>query len=72
MFSVKETAKQITCPTESDEMESKAYCEILERRPKCKEPDRNHYTFEIREIVQTAIEQGTQQQCKSTSGVVQW
>ena len=36
MYSVKETARKITC-------------EILERRSECKEPDRNHYTFEVRE-----------------------
>ena len=26
-------------------------CEILERRSECKEPDRNHYTFKVRERV---------------------
>ena len=44
MYSVKETARKITCPTRD---ESQAYCEILERRSECKEPDRNHYTFEV-------------------------
>ena len=51
MYSVKETARKITCPTESDETESEAYCEILERRSECKELDRNHYTFKVRERV---------------------
>ena len=31
--------------------ESEAYSEILGRRSECKEPDRNHYTFEVRERV---------------------
>ena len=31
--------------------EFEAYCEIPERRSECKEPDRNHYTSEVREHV---------------------
>ena len=31
--------------------ESEAYCEILEWRSECKEPDRNHCTFEVCERV---------------------
>ena len=46
MCSVKETARKITCPTESE-----AYCEVLERGSKCKELDRNRYTSEVRERV---------------------
>ena len=47
MYSVKETtARKITCPTESDEINLKRI-----RRSECKEPDRNYYTFEVRERV---------------------
>ena len=51
MYSVKETARKITCPTESVEMILKRFCEILERRSECKELDRNHFTFKVRERV---------------------
>ena len=53
--------------------ESEAYCEIFERRSKCKEPDRNHYTFEVRERVYRQRLGRAATTCKSTSGgVVQW
>ena len=39
MYSVKETARNISCPTDSDEMS------------KCKVPDRNRYTSKVRERV---------------------
>ena len=50
MYSVRETARKITCPTGSDEMNLK-HCEILERRSKCKVPDRNRHTSKVRERV---------------------
>ena len=51
MYSVKETTRKITCPTESDEMNLKRIVRYLKRRSECKEPDRNYYTFEVRERV---------------------
>ena len=45
MYSVKETTRKITCPTESDEMNLKRM------RSECKELDPHHYTFEVRERV---------------------
>ena len=49
MYSVKETARKITCPTESDEMNLKRIVRYLKGAPECKELDRNHYTFKVRE-----------------------
>ena len=51
MYSVKETARKITCPTESDEMNLKRTVRYLKRRSERKELDRNHYTFKVRERV---------------------
>ena len=51
MYSVKETARKITCPTESDEMNLKRVVRYLKGAPSAKKPDRNHYTFEVRERV---------------------
>ena len=48
MYSAKETARKITCPTESDEMNLKRTVRYLKKRSECKEPDRNHYTSEVR------------------------
>ena len=53
MYSVKETARKITCQTESDEMNLKRIMRCFERRSECKEPDRNHYTVKVRERVYT-------------------
>ena len=53
--------------------ESEAYREIPERRSECKEPDRNHYTFQVSERVYRQRLAGQATTCKSTSGgVVQW
>ena len=35
MYSVKESARKITCPTESDELNLMRDCEILERISEC-------------------------------------
>ena len=51
MYSVKETARKIACPTESGRDEFEAYCEIPERGSLYKEPDRNRYTSEVRKRV---------------------
>ena len=51
MYSVKETARKMRGPTESDEMNLKRIVRYLRRRSECKEPDRNHYTFEVCERV---------------------
>ena len=48
---MKETARKITCPTESDEMNLKRIVRYLKSAPSAKEPDRNHYTFEVCERV---------------------
>ena len=45
MYSVKEKARKITCPTESDEMNLKRIVRYLKGASECKELDRNHYTF---------------------------
>ena len=46
--------------------DSEAYREIPERRSECKEPDRNHYTPEVRERVHmSAIGQVKQQRAKA-------
>ena len=50
MYSVKETARKITCPTESDEMNWKRVVRYLIGVPNAK-PDRNRYTSEVRERV---------------------
>ena len=61
-----EEAKPVMTPSEEDANDRKNHslrwkpkdkqcteqlCEILERRSECKEPDRNHYTFKVRERV---------------------
>ena len=51
MYSVKETARKITCPPENDEMNEKRIVRYSKRRSECKELDRNHYTFEVCERV---------------------
>ena len=51
MYSVKETPRNIICPTESDEMNVKRAVRYLERRFECKVPDRNRHTLEVRESV---------------------
>ena len=51
MYSVKETARTITCPTESDEMNLKRILRYLKGAPSAKEPDRKHFTSEVRERV---------------------
>ena len=51
MYSLKETARNFTCPTESDEMNLKRIVRNLKGAPSAKEPDRNHYTSEVREHV---------------------
>ena len=45
MYSVKETARKITCPTESDEMNLKRIVRYLKGAPSAK----SHYTFKVRE-----------------------
>ena len=49
-YSVKNSKKNYVSNRERRD-ESEAYCEILESRSECKEPDRNHCTFEVRERV---------------------
>ena len=50
MYSVKETARKITCLAESDEMNWKCVVRYLKGVPNAK-PDRNRYTSEVRERV---------------------
>ena len=70
VYSMKETARKITYPTESDEVN---FSQCLKRRSKCKELDRKHYTFKVRERVCRQRWAGQVTTCKSTSGgVVQW
>ena len=45
--------------------ESEAYCEILERRSECKELDRNHYTFKVRERVYRQLGQDKLQRARA-------
>ena len=51
MYSVKETARKITCPTESDEMNLKRIVRYLVSAPSAKSLNRNHFTFEVCERV---------------------
>ena len=72
MYSVKETARKFTCPTESDEMNLKRIVRYLKGAPSTKSLIEiiTHPKFVN---VYTAIGQGKQQRAKSTcGGVVQW
>ena len=51
MYSVKETARKITCPTKSDEMNLKRIVRYLKGAPSAKSLIENHYTFKVRERV---------------------
>ena len=51
MYSVKETARKITCPTESDEMNLKRIVRYLKGAPSAKSLIETHYTFKVRERV---------------------
>ena len=51
MYSVKETARKITCPTESDEMNLNRIVRYLKGAPSAKSLIGNHYTFKVRERV---------------------
>ena len=73
MYSVKETARKITCPTESDEMNLKRIVRYLKGAPSAKR------MIEITtpsKFVNVYTDNGWARQattCKSTSGgVVQW
>ena len=66
MYSVKETARTITCPTESDEVNLKRIVRYLKGRSECKEPDRYHYTFEVCErVYRQRIGQDKQQRARA-------
>ena len=49
MYSVKESARKITCATESDDMNVKRIVRYLKRCSECKVLDRNSYTPKVRE-----------------------
>ena len=52
MYSVKETARKITCPTESDEMNLKRFVRYLKGGPSAKSLiEIINYTFKVRERV---------------------
>ena len=51
MYSVKESARENCMSNRERRDEFDSYCEILERRSECKEPERNHYTSEVRDRV---------------------
>ena len=73
MYSVKETARKITCPTESDEMNLKRILRYLKGAPSAKSLIEITAPSKFVNVFTDSDWAGHATTCKSTSGgVVQW